>query len=80
MIYTFVSALTFHTSYHQSLPACLAVLPEQDEFHLGGGALNDGRCVLVTPPIKNLVVNLMEKRRQSDEFRCSCSYKKHEDR
>lgn len=33
-------------------------LPEQDEFHLGDGALNDGRGVLVTPPIKNLVVNL----------------------
>lgn len=38
--------------------ACTAVLPEQNEFHLGGGALNDGRGVLVAPPIENLVVNL----------------------
>lgn len=26
----------------QVFPACLALLPEQDELHLGSGGLNDG--------------------------------------
>lgn len=26
----------------QTFPPCTAVLPEQDELHLGGGTLNDG--------------------------------------
>ncbi len=52
----------------KNFPACLAVLPEQDEFHLGGGALDDGRGVLVAPPIKDLVVNLTDRQtdRQAD--------------
>lgn len=56
----FLNALTF--------PSCTAVLPEQDELHLGGGTLNDCRGVLVAPPIKNLVVNLKCRQRGGDEL------------
>ena len=55
------------TSHLKCFPACFAALPEQDEFHLGGGAFNDGGRVLVTPPIKDLVVDLMDRQIQIKE-------------
>lgn len=47
----------------KGFPACLAILPEQNEFHLGSGALNDGRGILVTPPVKDLAVDLTDKQK-----------------
>lgn len=38
--------------------ALQSVLPEEDEFDLRSSALDNGRGVLVTPPIKNLIVDL----------------------
>lgn len=50
----------------------ISVLPEEDQLYFSSGALDDGRGVLVTPPIKNLVVNLAEGQTDINVTRPTC--------
>lgn len=47
-------------------------LPEEDQLYFSRGALDDGRGVLVTPPIKNLVVDLVEGQTDINLTRPTC--------
>lgn len=50
----------------------ISVLPEEDQLYFSSGALDDGRGVLVTPPIKNLVVDLAEEQTDIKLTRQTC--------
>jgi hypothetical protein len=45
-----------------SRKAGLFFLPNENQFDPGWGSLNNGRCVLMTSSIKNLIVYLFEKK------------------
>lgn len=38
------------------------ILPNENQFDPGGGSLNNGRCILMTSPIKDLIVYLFGKK------------------